>query len=187
MGKTFNYADPDNQPKAGASVATIDIALTGSDLCVCGKKGEISIDIVVDVTGSGGAAPWQNFDKVARQAGEFIIDGNRVQFDARKATDPNSSKAHAGYKITGLPECPDKEKPEKDQTGKGEIKVVDLTRKGQTIGGVKWSGVSQIYEYTWSYQCERTLKDGKCESCKEEKAFAYDVKLLKANTVQPNL
>jgi len=186
MGKIFNYADPDNRPVRGAAVATIEISIGGDNLCVCGKDGLLTIEIEVEVSGSGGKSPWTNFNKIAREAGEFIVDANKVQFAAPKATDPNSPKAKATHVIK-LPECPDKENPEKDQEGKGEIKVVDLTRKGATVGEVTWTGVSQIYQYSWSYRCERTGKDGRCVECKQEKKLQYDVKLLKANTVQPNL
>src|SRR5689334_3328840 len=135
MGKKFDYADPDNKPVKGAAVATIEIGLSGDNLCVCRKKGQITIDIEIEVNGSGGKSPWQNFNKIAREAGEFIIDGNKVQFAKMKATDPNSNKAKATYSIE-VPEC-----PEKQQKGKGDIKVVDLTRKAAKIGGVVWTGV----------------------------------------------
>lgn len=187
MGKKFNYADPDNDPKPGATVATIDIALMGNNLCMCGKEGQITITIDVDVSGSGGKSPLQNFNKIAADLGEFIIDGNTVKFPIPKPTDPNSSTATASFSFK-RPECPDKEKPkpEHDEVGKGTIKVVDLTRKGKRTRA-NLTGISQIYEYSWAYKCEQTEKDGKCEGCREEKKFNYDVKLLSANTVVPNL
>ena len=174
----FDYSDPDNQPVKNASIASIEITLTGATLCDCKKRGEITIEIEVDVHGNGN--PWQNFNKVSRELGEFIIDGVVVQFKGAPKGAKNSQKDTASHTIR-LDAC-----PKGPQSGKGEIKVVDLTRKGKRTG-FNWSGTSQIYEYTWSYECEKEEDKGNCISCKEKTAFKYDVKLIKSNTQQPNL
>lgn len=177
MGKKFDYKDPDSLPVKGASIATIDITLNATNLCDCSKKGAVTIEIEVDVHGNG--SPWQNFNEISKTAGEFIIDGNKVQFQGIAPGGIKSSKDKAIYKID-LNACPGGE-----QKSKGEIKIVDLTRKGATKAN--WTGVAQIYEYTYSYTCEKEEVKRRCVSCKEKKAFDFDVKLLKSDTGMPNL
>jgi hypothetical protein len=139
MGKKFDYSDPDNQPVKNAPVASIDITLTGADLCSCQKKGSITIEIEVDVHGNG--KPWQNFNKNSKELAEFIIDGKVASFKGAPNNAKNSQKDTATQTID-LSTC-----PKGAQNGTVTIKVVDLTRKGKRTG-FNWTGVSQIYECT---------------------------------------
>lgn len=178
----FNYADPDQTPVKGAAVATIDITLTGANLCSCAAAGGLAIDIEVEWIGSGGGNPLANFNKVAPGLGEFLVNGVKVTFPTPAAGAPNSSKAKASTTVA-LATCPDGA-----QIGSGEIKVVDLTRKGRTIAGMVMSGVSQIYRYDYSYGCTRQADArGHCQNCSTKYPFKYFVTLASANTVIPNL
>ena len=178
----FNYADPDDKPVKGASVATIDITLSGVDLCSCRAAGKLVIDIEIEWVGSGGGNPLTNFNKVAPGLGEFLVNGVKVKFPVPAAGAPNSSKAKASTTVA-LPTC-----PQGAQIGGGEIKVIDLTRKGRKIAGKVMSGVSQIYHYDYSYGCTRQgAEGGECVKCSTKYAFKYFITLVNANTVIPNL
>jgi len=176
----FDYPDPDLRPDA-TSVADIDLSTTQRDLCKKGKPGAFIINISVFWHAGGAgtgrrprALPLVGFNGIARGNGHFLTEGKRVDFDLPSPANPAaSSTATASYEVK-MPECPEGlQKPSRS------IRVVDDTRAGAR----GWTGVSQIYRMSWTYECTINC-DGDCQL---KAPATYKVRREASNTVAPNL
>lgn len=196
----FTYPDPDRANKLGpgltpipnASIATISIILTAKNLC--SLTASISVDVSIDWhSGARGPQPKgvipnpraatpverdANYLALIQTQGEVEIDGVIVPFTS---SDGKGKDAHA-IKTFKLPNC-----PSLPQSGSGLIKIIDKRRKGTIIGGRPITGVSQIYKYSWSYECESRVTEIS-ECCAVKTAFSYKVEKLDEHHGQiPNL
>ena len=171
----FDYPDPEWRPGTPrGSVATVDIELTGKNLCKV-NEARSEITITIEIT----SANWDDFNYVAFQYGAIEINGTRLLFPVPPQDTPISRTASVSLTI------PRSKCPIGPQNGSGEIKIIDLDPDNRRPPGI--SGVSQTYDYNWSYECIESSGSLSVGCCFTRKQFDFNVIRTGQNTAVPNL